>query len=141
MPHFKPSNIKNPDLAFKVASDLQTTCSRSPRLQWPLRSSRPPSNGFILQPLGPVAYMPSRSLRPTTAPISTTPRLMALLPIDDLHGPTYSASLQPRSRLGRSRPTHTTVGIPALRHCAAVVLIQVNMDPHVRRYDLPKVLP
>jgi hypothetical protein len=48
---------------------------------------------------------------------------MALLPIDDLHGLT----------------AHPRVDILALRHRAAAVLIQVDMDPHVRCYDLPKV--
>jgi hypothetical protein len=94
---------------------------------------------FVLHPLGPVAYMPTRSLRPTAASISTAPCLMALLPIDDLHGPTYRASLRPRSLPGRSRPTHPRVDIPALRHCAAAVLIQVDTDPHVRCYGRPKV--
>jgi hypothetical protein len=28
MPYFKPPNIKNPDIALKVASVRQTTCSR-----------------------------------------------------------------------------------------------------------------
>jgi hypothetical protein len=55
-------------------------------------------------------------------------RLMALLPIDDLHGPTYSASLRPRSRPSRSRPAHTWVGIP-VRHRAAAVLMQDDTDP------------
>jgi hypothetical protein len=73
--------------------------------------------------------MPSRSLRPTAALISTAPCLMALLPVDDLHGPTYNASLRPRSLPSRSRPTHPRVDTPALRHCAATVLIQVDTDP------------
>jgi hypothetical protein len=64
---------------------------------------------------------------------------MALLPVDDLHGPTYSASLRPRSLPGRSRPTHPRVDIPALRHRVAAVLIQVDTDPYVRGYDLLKV--
>jgi hypothetical protein len=139
MPHFKPPNIKNLDMAFKVASDLQTTCSRSPRRQRPLRSSRPTLNGFLSYPLGPVAYMPSRSPRPTSAPLSMAPCLMALLLIDDLHGPTYSASLRPRSLLGRFRPAQPRVDVPALRQCPATLLIQVDTDPYVSCYDLLKV--
>jgi hypothetical protein len=64
---------------------------------------------------------------------------MTLLPVDDLHGPTYSASLWPRSLPGRFRPAQPKVDVPALRHCAAAVLIQVDTDPYVRCYDLPKV--
>jgi hypothetical protein len=33
MPHFKHPNIRNPTFAFKVTSDLHSTCFRSPRLQ------------------------------------------------------------------------------------------------------------
>jgi hypothetical protein len=73
--------------------------------------------------------MPSRSLQPTVAPLSTAPCLMALLPIDDLHGPTYSSSLRPCSLSGRSQPAHPRVDVPALCHCAATVLIQVDIDP------------
>jgi hypothetical protein len=139
MPHFKPSNIKNPDIAFKVASDLQTTCSRSPTRQQPPRSSRPPLNGFLSHPLGPVAYTPSRSVRPTVAPISTALRLMAPLPVDDLLGPSYSALLRHRRLPGRFRPTLPRVEVPALRHCAAAVLIQVNTVLFLSCYDLLKV--
>jgi hypothetical protein len=139
MPHFKPPNIKNPNIAFKVASDLQTTCSRSPRCQRPPRSSQPPINGSHSHPLGTVAHMPSRSLQSTAAPLSTAPCLMALLSVDNLHGPTYSAPLRPRSIPGRFRPTQPRVDVPALRHCAAAVSIQVDKDPSVSRYDLPKV--
>jgi hypothetical protein len=41
---------------------------------------------------------------------------MALLPIDDLLGPTYNASLRPRRLLGRFRPTEPRVDAPVLRH-------------------------
>jgi hypothetical protein len=74
-----------------------------------------------------------------SAPLSTALCLMALLPVDDLHGPTYSASLRPRSLPGRSRLVHSRVDAPMLRHCAAAVLIQVDTDPCIRCYDLPKV--
>jgi hypothetical protein len=61
----------------------------------------------------------SRLLRPTVAPLSTALRLMALLPVDGLCGPIYSASLRPRSPPGRSRPPHPRVDAPVLRHCAS----------------------
>jgi hypothetical protein len=63
--------------------------------------------------------MPSWSLRPTEALISTTPRLMAPLPVDGLYGPIYSASLRPCHLSGRSRPLHFRVDSHALRHCAS----------------------
>jgi hypothetical protein len=64
---------------------------------------------------------------------------MVLLPVDDLLGPIYSASLRPCRLLGRFRPTKPRVDAPALRHCAAAVSIQVDTDSFVSRYDLPKV--
>jgi hypothetical protein len=51
-------------------------------------------------------------------PISMTLCLMALLPVDDLRGPMYSASLRPWCLLGRSRPLHLRADDPTLRHCA-----------------------
>jgi hypothetical protein len=71
-------------------------------------------------------------------PLSTAPCLMALLPADDLLGPVYSPSLRPRRLPGQFRPTQPRVDIPALRHCATAVSIQVNTD-FISRYDLPKV--
>jgi hypothetical protein len=38
------------------------------------------------------------------APLSTTPRLIALLPVDDLLGPTYSAPLRPHRLLSQFGP-------------------------------------
>jgi hypothetical protein len=38
---FKPPNIRNPTFAFKVASDLQSTCFRLPRLQQSQGRPRP----------------------------------------------------------------------------------------------------
>jgi hypothetical protein len=72
MPHFKPPNIKNPDQAFKVASNLQTIRSRSLRHPQSPRSLRPPLNEFLSHPLGLVAYTPSRSPQPTAvSPINS----------------------------------------------------------------------
>jgi hypothetical protein len=65
--------------------------------------------------------------------------LMDLLPVDDLIGPIYSASLRPHRLLGRFRPTQPRVDVLALRHCATAVSIQVDMTLFVNRYDLPKV--
>jgi hypothetical protein len=45
------------------------------------------------------------------------PCLMALLPVDDLRGPIYSASLRPWRLSGQSRPLHLRVDAPVLRHC------------------------
>jgi hypothetical protein len=64
---------------------------------------------------------------------------MALLPIDDLLGPTYSASLRPHCLPGQFRPTHPRVDVPTLRHCVAVMSIQVDTGFFVSRYGLPKV--
>jgi hypothetical protein len=44
---------------------------------------------------------------------------MVILPIDDLNGPIYSASLQPWRLLGRSRPPHLRVDASALRQYAS----------------------
>jgi hypothetical protein len=50
--------------------------------------------------------------------------------------------LQPPLRLcrllGRLRPNQPRVDVPALRHCTAVVLIQVDTVLFVSRYDLLK---
>jgi hypothetical protein len=73
------------------------------------------------------------------APLSIALRLMALLPIDDLLGPTYNTSLRPRRLPGRFRPTQPRVDVPALCHCTAAVPKQVNTDLFVNRYDLLKV--
>jgi hypothetical protein len=75
------------------------------------------TQGFTLDPLGPIACMPPGSLRPTTAPISTTPCLMALLPVDDLCGPIYITSLRPLCPSGRFRPPNPRVDAPTLHHC------------------------
>jgi hypothetical protein len=94
------------------------------------------TQGFILHPSGSVACTPSRSLRPTAAPTSMAPCLMALLPVGDLRGPIYSASLRPLILSGRFRPPHPRVDVPALRHCASG---QVFTGIHVRWCDLSKV--
>jgi hypothetical protein len=44
---------------------------------------------------------------------------MALLPVDDLCGPSYNASLRPRRLLGQSRPLRFRVDGLALRHCVS----------------------
>jgi hypothetical protein len=64
---------------------------------------------------------------------------MALLPIDDLLGPTYSTLLRPRRLPGRFRPTKPRVDVPALHHYAAAVSIQVDTDFFISRYDLLQV--
>jgi hypothetical protein len=103
--------MKTSKIAFNVAGDLQTTRSRSPRRQQPHRSLRPSLIGFPSHPLGSLACMPSRSPRPTLAPLSTALILMALLPVDDLLGPTSSTPLRPRRLPGRFRPTQPRVDI------------------------------
>jgi hypothetical protein len=113
-PQYQKSNF-----AFKVASGLRSTCSRSPRLQQSQGHPDLFTQGFILHPSSSVACTPSRSLRPTTPPISTAPCLMALLPIGDLCGPIYSASLRPLSLSGQFRPPYPRVDVPALRHCTS----------------------
>jgi hypothetical protein len=60
-----------------------------------LRWSRPLHTRVYFIPLGPVAYKPYRSPRPTAGPVSIATCLMALLPVDDLRGPIYSAPLRP----------------------------------------------
>jgi hypothetical protein len=52
MPYFKPPNIRNPNFAFKVASDLQTTCYRSPRLPQSQGRLDLLSKGFTSHPIG-----------------------------------------------------------------------------------------
>jgi hypothetical protein len=73
------------------------------------------------------------------SPLSTAPRLMALLPIDDLLGCTYSAPLRPHRLLGRFQPKQPRGDTPALCHYAAAVSIQVDIDPFVSCYDLPRI--
>jgi hypothetical protein len=112
-------------------SEIQLLHSRFPTTYSRLVSGRPNSGspkvipdlftqGFTSDPLGPVAFMPSGSLRSTTTPISTAPCLMALLPVDDLRGPVCSASLRPLCLSSRFRPPIPRVNTPALCHCASV---------------------
>jgi hypothetical protein len=140
MPHFKPPNIRNPDITFKVASDLKTTNSRLARRQQPPRSLQPLPGGFNPRSLGPIAYTPSRSQQPTEAPPSINdPVLNGSTARRRPFGPIHNASLRPRRLICQFRPTEPRVDAPTLRHCAADVLIQVDADLFVSHYDLPTV--
>jgi hypothetical protein len=127
------------NFAFKVASDLQSTCSRSLGLQQSQGRLDLFIQGFTSHPLGPVAYVPSRALQPTVAPISIAPCLMALLPIDNLCGSVYSASLRPWCLPRRFRPLHLRLTTPRCVTTQVAVATQVVVGTHVVCYDLPKV--
>jgi hypothetical protein len=118
-PTLSPPIIRKSDFASKIVSDLQSTCFRSLGLQRSHGRLDLFVQGFTSHPLGHVAYAPSRSLRPTAAPISTAPCLMSLLPVDDLCGPIFSGSLRPWCLTGRFRPLHLRVDDPMLCHCTS----------------------
>jgi hypothetical protein len=119
MPHFKPPNIRNPLLHSRSPTTYSRPASGRPDSSSPKVVPDLFTQGFTSDPLGPVACMPSGSLRPTAAPISMAPCLMALLPVDDLCGPIYSASLRPLCPSGRFRPPNPRVDAPTLRHCVS----------------------
>jgi hypothetical protein len=76
VPHFKPPNIKNPQYVshglHRPTNDLWASFiahSRSQRHQQPPKLPQHPHSGFTPRLPGPAAYVPSRSSRPTMAPL------------------------------------------------------------------------